>query len=245
MPARLLFMDKLQLYHIIRQGFTSQGFKTELRTISNAESRMSFDELALTWDNDPGKAERAAVFAREINTIINPDGKLDAIEFGCGTGLLSFSLKDSFRTITLADSSKGMIDVLKAKITNSGITHFRPIQADLFDVQPDIVPADVIYTLLTLHHIHDVDGAFARFNALLKPHGTLCIADLVTEDGSFHGTDSGFDGHQGFSRDALNVVAVSKGFITLHYYECYTIEKKVGDQKKQFPLFLMVFRKPA
>jgi hypothetical protein len=34
------------------------------------------------------------------------------------------------------------------------------------------------------------------FMSLLKPGGHLAIADLYTEDGSFHG--DGFHGHKGF-----------------------------------------------
>ncbi len=41
-----------------------------------------------------------------------------AMEFGCGTGFISFNLIDSFKSITLIDSSKNMIDILSNK-TNS------------------------------------------------------------------------------------------------------------------------------
>ena len=76
---------------------------------------MYFDKEAQDWDNDSQKVERAEVFANEINNFIQPNKKLNALEFGCGTGLLSFKLKDFFKTITLVDNSKGMIAVLQKK----------------------------------------------------------------------------------------------------------------------------------
>jgi len=52
----------------------------------------------------------------EINEFIQPNKKLNALDFGCGTGLLSFKLKDFFKTITLTDNSEGMISVLQEKV---------------------------------------------------------------------------------------------------------------------------------
>ena len=51
---------------------------------------MNFDDEAKDWDNDPKKTERAIIFAKEIIDFINPDKTMNALEFGCGTGLLSF-----------------------------------------------------------------------------------------------------------------------------------------------------------
>jgi ubiquinone/menaquinone biosynthesis C-methylase UbiE len=99
---------------------------------------MNFDEQAVVWDDDLKKIERAKVVAKEIINFIQPDQKLTALEFGCGTGLLSFELKDSFKRITLADNSEGMIKVLKKKIKTSGVNNFDPILLDLSeeDINP-------------------------------------------------------------------------------------------------------------
>ena len=51
-----------------------------------------FDEKAQNWDNDITKVERANIFAREIYNFIQPDRLMNALEFGCGTGLLSYQL---------------------------------------------------------------------------------------------------------------------------------------------------------
>ena len=41
------------------------------------------------------------------------------LEFGCGTGLLSFSLMDRIGTALLVDSSEGMIDIVRKKIADA------------------------------------------------------------------------------------------------------------------------------
>lgn len=204
---------------------------------------MYFDEKAQEWDNDPKKIERAAVFAKEINDFIQPNKKLNALEFGCGTGLLSFKLKDFFKTITLADNSEGMISVLKEKIAKEGIKNFIPLQLDLFEKDLRGLKMDVIYTLMTLHHMLDIKETLTVFNSIIEPNGFLCIADLVKEDGSFHAQHDGFDGHNGFDKDELSGIMLKTGFKPVYYKECFVIEKKVDEIIKKYPLFLMICKK--
>jgi len=204
---------------------------------------MNFDDEARKWDNDPKKTERAKVFAKEIIDFIKPDKTLDALEFGCGTGLLSFQLKDYFKSITLADSSEGMIKVLEEKIVNAGVENFKPLQIASLESDLKANDYDVIYTLMTLHHIPDVNNIVIVFNSLLKRGGYLCIADLVKEDGSFHAGHDNFDGHNGFDRDELSDILSSNGFDIEHYKIGYEIEKELDDKVVKYPLFLMICKK--
>jgi 2-polyprenyl-3-methyl-5-hydroxy-6-metoxy-1,4-benzoquinol methylase len=201
---------------------------------------MSFDDDAKTWDNDPSKAERASALAGEIRTFLKPDGSGTALEFGCGTGLLSFFLKDDFKKISLADTSAGMIEVLKEKIADQNIANFLPLQIDLF--KEDLRPAqfDTIYTLMTLHHVKDIAGILRIFHSLVKPGGTICIADLDKEDGSFHAKHPDFDGHKGFDRKELESKLKAAGFQAEYYSIFYTIERETAEGTKRYPLFLMV-----
>ena len=204
---------------------------------------MYFDEKAKEWDNDPKKIERSTVFAKEINKFIQPNKKLNALEFGCGTGLLSFKLKDFFKTITLVDNSEGMINVLKEKIDKEGIKNFIPLQIDLFDKNIQFTKTDVIYTLMTLHHMPDISNTLKAFHSILEPNGFLCIADLVKEDGSFHSHHEGFDGHNGFDKDELSGILLKNGFKLSYYKECFEIEKMVDEKINKYPLFLMICKK--
>lgn len=52
-----------------------------------------FDELALTWDNEPRRVERAKVVANDIIKAISNLDNMSGLEYGCGTGLLSFNLQ--------------------------------------------------------------------------------------------------------------------------------------------------------
>src|SRR5512134_3028173 len=112
----------------------------------------NFDERAKDWDSDPDKVRRARVVADAIRQAIPLSNEMKALEYGCGTGLLSFALQSHLGEITLADTSQGMLDVLREKIVNAKVKNMHPVRLDL---SSDPLPAeryDVTYSLLTLHH---------------------------------------------------------------------------------------------
>ena len=162
----------------------------------------SFDERAKDWDSDPAKVERAVVVANAMRAAVPLRKEMRALEYGCGTGLLSFALQQEFSSITLADTSPGMLAVLAEKIKNSAVDNMQPLLVnENFQPVPE-TRFDLIYSLLTLHHIPETQAALRHFAMLLNPGGFLCIADLEKEDGSFHGPTV-TDVHKGFEREAL------------------------------------------
>jgi ubiquinone/menaquinone biosynthesis C-methylase UbiE len=204
-------------------------------------TRMAFfDEKAREWDDDPQKIDRAKVFAAEILSFIKPDSSMKGFEYGCGTGLLSYFMKDHFAALTLADNSDGMLDVLRHKVKKEHIPKMTTIHLDLMTDDFGQHHYDVIYTLMTLHHITDIDKLIKRFSSMLKKGGYLCIGDLTKEDGSFHAHMPDFDGHNGFDRDELEKILANNGFRTEMYKVCYKITKQTGGKVTTYPLFLLI-----
>lgn len=200
-----------------------------------------FDSKAKDWDT-PEKMNRAVIFAKEINNFIQPNKQLSAMEFGCGTGLLSFELKDAFKTVTLIDTSEGMIEVLNEKIESENAHHFKPKIINVFDEKLN-ENFDVIYTLMTMHHVDNTKGILNIFNQLLNSKGYLCIADLVAEDGSFHPKSQNFTGHNGFDRAVLEKTLKENGFNPVYYTTPVIINKKVEGENREYPLFLLIAQK--
>jgi ubiquinone/menaquinone biosynthesis C-methylase UbiE len=207
---------------------------------------MTFDEKAKNWDNDPQKIERANIFANEIRAFIKPDLQMNALEFGCGTGMQSYFLRNDFKTITLMDTSQGMLDVLEQRIKNENISNFKPV---LFDLTNNDFPAesekfDVIYTSMTMHHIFDINNIINKFNSMLNTGGFLCIADLEKEDGSFHSDQPDFNGHLGFDRKEIDNFFENNGYEIVFYKICFEIEKKSNTNiLKKYPVFLIIGKK--
>jgi ubiquinone/menaquinone biosynthesis C-methylase UbiE len=202
----------------------------------------NFDEQAKNWDSDPMKVHRAKTVAEAIRSAIPLNADMSALEYGCGTGLVSFALQSVLGQITLADTSQGMLDVLAEKISASGVTNMRPARLDL---STDPLPAerfDLTYSLMTLHHIPDAKSILKKFHALLEPSGILCIADLDKEDGTFH-TDGTTDVHLGFERGELQKWVEDAGFSDVKFSTAFEIKKKIDGVEKIFPVFLLVARK--
>jgi ubiquinone/menaquinone biosynthesis C-methylase UbiE len=202
---------------------------------------IDFDERARDWDADPVKVQRARTIAEAIARQVPLKPGTKALEYGCGTGVVSFALQPFLGRITLADTSAGMLQVLREKIVASGIRNMHPLALDLMS---DPLPPErygLIYSAMTLHHIPDTDLLLRCFHVLLEPGGYLCIADLDREDGSFHGP--GFDGHNGFDRDHLGGRAALAGFEEIGFSTVFKVEKEVSGENRHFPVFLMTARK--
>ena len=202
----------------------------------------NFDERAKDWDSDPDKVLRARVVADAIRKAVPLSNEMKALEYGCGTGLLSFALQSDLGEITLADTSQGMLDVLQEKITAAGVTNMQPVRLDLSSDPPPAEKYDLTYSLMTLHHIYDVETMLAKFRDLLVSNGYLLVADLDKEDGSFH-TDGTTDVHLGFDRDKLQKLVEDTGFGNISFSTAYEIKKKIGNEEKTFPVFLMIAQK--
>jgi predicted TPR repeat methyltransferase len=200
-----------------------------------------FDARAATWDDDPEKVLRAQAVADAIVRSVALAPTMRAMEYGCGTGLLSFMLRPRLGHITLADVSEGMLAVAAGKIAAANDAAMRAVKLDLLGDPLPPERFDVIYSLMTLHHIPDTDAILHRFHEALARHGCLCIADLDAEDGSFHG--AGVDVHFGFDRAALAAKAKQAGFDAVEFRTAHEVTKSVDGQPRVYPIFLMVARK--
>jgi len=201
---------------------------------------MNFDDYAKTWDTDK-KIDRAKIIANEISNSINMNENYSAMEFGCGTGLVSFNLYDKFKSIALVDSSKGMLDILNCKIDKYKTTNMVPYHLDLSKKNSFDMKFDVIYTSMVLHHILDTQTIIKTFHQLLNKDGYLCIVDLNEEDGSFHNKYPEFEGHNGFNQKNLINILSSCGFKDIESNTFFNDVIEAG--KGNYSLFLMKARK--
>ena len=196
-----------------------------------------FDSRAREWDKDKMHTERSVAIAAELQKMIPLDNSMKALEYGAGTGILSFLLKDQFAEITLMDNSIEMIKVCEEKAEFFNASHIIPL---FFDLEHKDFKGkfDIVYNQMVLHHVNDVDSMLAKFYALLNPGGYLAIADLYPEDGSFHGAEVKV--HLGFDPEKLTGILKQKGFKDTEYKTCFEIKRESGEI---YPIFLLVAKK--
>jgi 2-polyprenyl-3-methyl-5-hydroxy-6-metoxy-1,4-benzoquinol methylase len=201
-----------------------------------------FNNAAKTWDDDPLKIARAKAVAKDIVNNIKLSDKMSAMEFGSGTGQLSFMLQPYLNSLILIDESTEMLKVADEKIKFNNISNMTTKTINILKENCDL-KFDLIYTLMVLHHVKETEVIIAKFHSLLNTGGFLCIADLVEEDGSFHSHMPEFDGHNGYNLDKLGNILKSSGFTVKNVLTSFTITKETKSGNKDYPVFLMIAQK--
>jgi ubiquinone/menaquinone biosynthesis C-methylase UbiE len=181
-----------------------------------------FDEEAKTWDERPLRIKRSVLFAERLSEFIKTHGYQTGMDFGAGTGVTSFMLANELASITLIDYSSGMVEQINKKLAEKNVTNLKAHCINLLD--PDVsIPEtfDIIFSILTLHHIEDTERLLEVFHRYLNPGGMVVLVDLDTEDGSFHAKYPDFDGHLGFDRSALSDKLKAAGFQNMSAEDFY------------------------
>lgn len=204
-----------------------------------------FDEAASTWDDDPAKIARSHVIAKAIIAAVPLDGVRDALEYGCGTGQVTWALaqrSDAKPRVILADASAGMLAVVAQRVAarpEDDRDRFEPRALDLTTEGLPAASLDLIYTVMALHHVPDVPLVLRRFREALRPGGHLAVADLDHDaEGAFHGHD--FHGHHGFDRTPLASAITAAGFAEPTFETVAHLKKDVDGVQAEFPVFLAV-----
>ena len=206
-----------------------------------------FDQAAATWDDNPMRIALMRAVGEAILREARPTKDMDVLDYGCGTGLVGLYLLPHVRSVTGADNSAGMLEVLRKKIKDGGIENMQTMRLDL---EHDPLPAGryhLIVSSMALHHIADTVGILRAFYQLLHPQGLLCLADLDTEPGVFHAPDVAPSvHHHGFDRGRLKTHLSEIGFRETRDVTAHTLRKPVeSGGERDFPVFLITASKSA
>ncbi len=193
-----------------------------------------FASKAKEYDALQRRLVTAKAIANRIKAKINLTKDMHLIDFGSGTGLLLECLADDIGKFTAIDISPSMIGILRAKSI--------PCKLDIKELdltKEDLdLKVDGIVSSMTIHHIKDVQALFKKFYKMLKSGGFIAIADLDSEDGSFHSVDTGVE-HFGFDRKEFIDFAKEAGFTNIKIEDATTISKP----HKEFGIFLLTAMK--
>jgi len=202
----------------------------------------NFDAAAADWDIAP-RVKLAEDVARAIVRQVPLTPDMDAVDFGCGTGLLSLALRPHVRSVTGVDSSQGMLEVFRRKID---CLQLNTVSALYFDFGKGIsFPSSrhLIVSNMALHHICDIPTVLQMFKESLLPGGYCAVADLDPEGGLFHGSHDAGVFHNGFDHAQLRRMFAEAGFTDIGCFEAAEVGKPIEDGSlKQFSVFLMTAR---
>ena len=198
----------------------------------NKNSTDHFKNKSKSWDMSSMRVQNAKSIADLIVKNIDFSDTMEVMDLGAGTGLLSYFIAPHVSKIVAVDNSPSMLNEFKNK-------------ASEFDSETEIIEADIakddlgrtfdgIISSMTIHHVEDTKALFSKLYKLLNENGFIAIADLDTEDGSFHSDNAGVF-HHGFDRETLENIVKEVGFKDIRFDLASTINKP----QAAFTVFLM------
>ena len=91
-------------------------------------------------------------------------------------------------------------------------------------------------------HLPEVPPVLARLRACLKPGGWIALADLDSQDGTFHADATGVF-HHGFDRREVCRWLQAAGFTDTTAREAHRVKRPGADgQLREYPVFLVTGR---
>jgi len=195
-----------------------------------------FNHAAAEWDKGDTRQKIAQAVFQTITSRLALLNHMDILDFGCGTGLLSFKIAPLVRSVTGVDLSEKMLEQLESKNTPS--VHVTPLLRDIMKEPPERTFHGIVSSM-AMHHVEDLDTLFKTFRSCLKRDGFIAIADLEAEDGTFHSHGNEGVCHFGFEREVLRKIIEEAGFGNVRFHHAHTIVKESGE----YPIFVVTATK--
>jgi len=191
-----------------------------------------FAHKSKSWDMSSKRVGNAKSIADLIVKNIKLSRSMELMDFGAGTGLLSYFVAPYVSKISAVDNSPSMLLEFKNKCDEfSCETEVieKDLSTDLLDRK-----FDGIISSMTIHHLEDIPALFSKFYDMLDDDGFIALADLDSEDGTFHSDNTGVF-HYGFDRQMLAQYAQEAGFRDV----TFSLANKISKPHAEFTVFLM------
>ncbi len=208
--------------------------------INDVQAR--FDRVAAGWDNNPSRVALAKAIAEAILKTVPVSLDMKVLDFGAGTGLLTLGLLPYVGRITAVDASGEMLRVLAGKLKSLDIQN---VETRHGDIGKDPLPEaeySLVVSSMVLHHIADIPRTLMLLRRCLRLGGWIALADLDSEDGSFHSDPTGVF-HKGFGRGQICRWLKEAGFIEVNIRSAYRMVRSQHDgTTREYPIFLITGR---
>lgn len=132
------------------------------------------------WGIDFGDIGQDQVRAKLEKALGGLDGRTfgDALEIGSGTGYFSLNLVQQglIGKLTATDISRGMLTQLASTATTLRLDNVTTVVTEAETLPFEDASFDLVLGHAVLHHIPDLDRAFAEFRRVLRPGGYIVFA---------------------------------------------------------------------
>src|SRR3954469_2889628 len=138
------------------------------------------DEYDAKWGIDFGEIGQRQVRLKLVKALGGLNGRSfgDALEIGSGTGYFSLNLVQlgAIERLTATDIAPGMLQRLSATAEALGLADVTTVATEAETLPFEDESFDLVFGHAVLHHIPDLDRAFAEFRRVLRPGGAIAFA---------------------------------------------------------------------
>ncbi len=178
-----------------------------------------FEMIANIYDTSE-RIQIAKVSSDAIREYLVDTKNKNAIDFGCGTGLVGMNLLNDFNSMLFLDTSQNMINQIKQKISDFNIKNADTL---CFDFEKDSrldLHADYIFMAQVLLHINDIELILSRLYDVLNVGGHLIIVDFNKNEEIVSDMV-----HNGFDQENLTDIMIKLGYKDIQSKTFYTKSK--------------------
>src|SRR5215212_695954 len=137
------------------------------------------EEYDAKWGIDFGEIGQRQVRLELVKALGGSKGRSfgDALEIGSGTGYFSLNLVQIgvIERLTATDISPGMLQRLAATAEALGLEAVTTVGTEAEELPFADESFDLVFGHAVLHHIPDLDKAFAEFRRVLRPGGMIAF----------------------------------------------------------------------
>jgi len=140
----------------------------------------SFDRTAADYDRLGDLSENDSITSWLVSVLRPAGGR--ALDLGCGSGRHAVLLAERFTHVDAIDLSLPMIDIARARRSRPNVAYQ---QANLLDATGS-GEYDLVLSVMTLHHVPDLQSALAHIRGLLAPGGRIVVVDPYPAGSALH-----------------------------------------------------------
>lgn len=102
------------------------------------------------------------------------------LEVACGPGIVADVIAPLVSELVCTDATPAMIALARERLEKSGQANVTFQEALAEELPFGAAEFDAIVTRLAFHHFADIQAVLAEFRRVLRPHGRLIVADIIS-----------------------------------------------------------------
>jgi SAM-dependent methyltransferase len=148
-----------------------------IRDVNTRYHDLAAADYDAKWGIDYGEAGQAQVTGKLAKALGSDPGRYErALEIGAGTGYFTLNLLRAgvIGEGVATDISPGMLETMSSSAERLGLD-VRAIRCEADKLPFPDESFDLVFGHAVLHHLPDLEAAFAEFRRVLRPGGTLAF----------------------------------------------------------------------